>query len=53
MKAKLLFYYDHCFKFTNRNNGFIFKVNEYQCKHVFLNSNLEESVSTYVFVKSF
>ena len=35
MKAKLSFCYDHYCKFPNRNTGFIFNVNQCQCKHVF------------------
>jgi len=44
MKAKLSFLYDHHFKFPNRNTVFIFKVNVFQCKHVFPNGNFEENV---------
>ena len=40
-------------KFPNRNPGFIFKVNESQCKYFFPNSNFEGNFSTYVFGKSF
>jgi hypothetical protein len=35
MNAKLSFLYDHHFKFPNRNTGFIFKVNQFECKRVF------------------
>ena len=34
-ECKTINQYDHQFKFPNRNTVFIFKVNVYQCKHVF------------------
>jgi len=34
-EGKTIIFYNHHFKFPHRNTGFIFKINECQCKHVF------------------
>ena len=47
--GKTIIFVDHHFKFPNRNTGFIFKVNQWKCKHVFPNCKLEGNFSTYVF----
>ena len=52
-EGKILFKDVHLLKLPIRNTGFIFKVNECQCIHVFPNSNFEGKFSTYMFGKSF
>ena len=52
-KEKIFFSNVHLLKLPNRNTGFIFKVNECQCKMSLPNSNFEGNFNTYVFGKSF